>query len=131
MKRYILICMLAYSGSTLAVDPVVKLSDTELVDLLKVMQTSGKPDCGSAFFKSSNSPRSLMGWSNRYQEEVEHELNKSLGKTSSHVVGSGPHRACMKTVQYRGAATCKKPGNEGYGKKLMETVTMCNQLLGM
>ena len=63
-------------------------------------------------FPTVNTTASLMSWSNHYQEQI---LSSQDDKT----------HACNKTIDYRGMAHCKEPGNIEVRQALYETLTLC------
>jgi len=102
----------------------------QFMDLVKTLHNNqAKVDCSNKLFISKNSPRSLMGWSNRYHNDVVLAYGYQKGENNTGAItASNGGSACYKTIKYRGAAVCLKPNNEDYLNKLMETVNLCYQM---
>jgi len=75
-------------------------------------QTNLKSLVDCQLFPTVNTTASLMSWSNHYQEQI---LSDADDKT----------HACNKTIDYRGMAHCKEPGNIEVRQALYETLTLC------
>jgi len=75
-------------------------------------QTNLKPLVDCELFPTVNTTASLMSWSNHYQEQILYDADD---KTN----------ACNKTIEYRGMAHCKEPGNIEVRQALYETLTLC------
>ncbi|OUS16160.1 hypothetical protein A9Q88_08365 [Gammaproteobacteria bacterium 50_400_T64] len=78
----------------------------------KPTQTSLKSLIDCQLFPTVNTTASLMSWSNHFQEKI---LSDADDKT----------HACNKTIDYRGMAHCKEPGNIEVRQALYETLTLC------
>ena len=131
MTKYLLLfLMITVSGTfTDSIRSASGGDESQFLDLLKTIKVQKEPDCNNDFFKSTSSPKSLMGWSNRFQEDVVLAVEHAKGNNDTGPILASADRACVKTIQYRGAASCLKPNNTKYRDDLMATVDMCHQLL--
>lgn len=92
--------------------------------LLALLDNQASPDCNQAYYRPGASARSLMSWSNTYQDDVIKQLQVSKINRDH----SGASHSCMKVLQLRGQAVCKKPTDVLYQSKLRESMKSCSRL---
>jgi len=68
-------------------------------------------DCSHPAYQLDNSVRSLMSWSNNYQDQIDQGRNIA--------------DACAKTLSYRGSANCIDPSDPYVRRALRDTIEIC------